>query len=273
MKYPFWFVNSFYAVSDFIMALIPRSPPTFAQLKQAKVIGHRGVYHHSAIKENTMAAFEVALKAKVWAIEFDIRWTKDLVPVVHHDVTTKRVFGKNIIIKNITFAELRQAIPEIPTLQEVVDRFGKKICLLIELKQEHYTQLEQRIAALKVILQPLTPAKDFYIISLIPELLAQVNCFSKNCYFAIGMVAMKGISQLAIEQKYAGIMGHYMLTRLPLVQQQLAAKQVVCTGFVNSKNGLFRELKRGVTLVSCNNPGKIQAIIDYYLQKGEAHEH
>lgn len=273
MKYPFWFVNSFYAVSDFIMALIPRSPPTLAQLKQAKVIGHRGVYRHTTIKENTMAAFELALSVKAWGIEFDIRWTKDLVPVVNHDISTRRVFGKSIIIKKVTFAELRQAVPEIPTLQEVVDRFGKKICLLIELKQEKYTQLEQRIATLKSILQPLTPAKDFYIISLIPHLLEQVNCFSKNCYFAIGMVAMKGIGQLAIKQKYAGIMGHYMLSKSTLIQQQVAAKQLVCTGFVSSKNTLFRELKRGVTLVSCNNPGKIQAIIDDYIQQGEAHEH
>lgn len=265
MRYPEWLNKAFYDISDFWSALIPRKTPSIIQFKNAKVMAHRGIHDNKFIKENTMAAFEHALAARVWGIELDIRWTKDFQPVVHHDADTHRLFKKNILIKNVTLAELQCEVPEIPTLQEVVEQFGKKIKLVIELKEELYTNLDQRKNNFQAALKNLIPIEDFYVISLAPLLLAQMNCYSASCYFPVGRVNMQLISDLALEKNYAGVLGHYVFTRNKHVRAQLAAGQQVGTGFVESKNCLFRELNRGVTILSSNHPAEMQAIINQYL--------
>ncbi len=265
MKYPAWLVNSFYFISDIVMAMIPRSVPNKNSLQHAKVMAHRGVYNNRDVKENTCKAFEGAMQAGNWGIELDIRWTKDVIPVVHHDANTQRVFNKNRLISDVTLQELQAELPEIPTLQKVVEQFGKKIHLVIELKQEDYTDVITRKACLQKILQPLTPINDFHIISLIPELLEKMNGFPSGTYFPIGLVSMLAINQLALDNDYAGIMGHYLFINNSIVQQQLLANKKVATGFSDSKNCLFRELNRGIEIISTNKGVKIQRIINHYL--------
>ena len=43
-----------------------------------------------------MQAFQLAVKHGSYGIEFDVRWTKDLVPVIHHDCDCSRVWGRSI---------------------------------------------------------------------------------------------------------------------------------------------------------------------------------
>jgi glycerophosphoryl diester phosphodiesterase len=198
MKYLEWLHYLFFKISNFIMAIIPRKTPTLNQFKNAKVMAHRGI-HNRHIKENTLAAFQKALEAKVWGIELDIRWTKDLQPVVHHDVTTQRVFGKNIVINQVTLAELQQAIPEIPSLQQVAEQLGKKIKLVIEFKAESYTHVEQRQLNLQQALKTLIPIEDFYLISLESYLLQQMRCYPSECYFPIGRTNLQIINDLALQ--------------------------------------------------------------------------
>ena len=50
-----------------------------------KVIAHRG--DHTIHPENTLPAFQAALDANAFGIEFDVRLTADLVPVVFHYFT------------------------------------------------------------------------------------------------------------------------------------------------------------------------------------------
>ena len=69
------------------------------------IIGHRGA---SAIApENTMAAFREAIAAGADGIEFDVRLTRDGVPVVIHDSTLHRTAGSPQRIADLTWAELK----------------------------------------------------------------------------------------------------------------------------------------------------------------------
>jgi glycerophosphoryl diester phosphodiesterase len=73
--------------------------------KSPLIIAHRGA---SAIApENTMAAFERAIADGADGIEFDVRLSKDGVPVVFHDSTLQRMAQKNIRTSSLTFGELQ----------------------------------------------------------------------------------------------------------------------------------------------------------------------
>ena len=55
------------------------------------IIGHRGA--SAVAPENTMAAFGEAIDVGADGIEFDVRLTRDGVPVVIHDGTLRRTGG------------------------------------------------------------------------------------------------------------------------------------------------------------------------------------
>ena len=120
---------------DLASELIPASNVTKEQLDNIKIVAHRG-WHSGEIKENTLEAFDKCVENNLFAIEFDVRWTKDLVPIVHHDASTYRVFDIDVKIKNLDFSTIRELIPEIPTLEEVINKYKEKIHMFIELKDE-----------------------------------------------------------------------------------------------------------------------------------------
>lgn len=69
------------------------------------IIAHRGA---SAISpENTLGAFRQAIEDGADGLEFDVRITKNGVPVVFHDPTLKRIAGKNARVIRLTSDELR----------------------------------------------------------------------------------------------------------------------------------------------------------------------
>ncbi len=69
------------------------------------VIAHRGESAHAP--ENTMAAFERAVRLGADALEFDVRLSADGVAVVHHDPTLERTTSGAGPVSARTVAELR----------------------------------------------------------------------------------------------------------------------------------------------------------------------
>src|SRR5690606_26715295 len=97
-------------------------------------IGHRGASGHEV--ENTMNGFRRAaeLGAEMW--ELDTQMTADGVVVVSHDDHLERVFGKDMHISRATFAELRAAVPDVPSFEEVAALARETGCgLYVELKR------------------------------------------------------------------------------------------------------------------------------------------
>jgi glycerophosphoryl diester phosphodiesterase len=70
------------------------------------IIGHRGA--SAKAPENTMAAFRMAIDAGADGIEFDVRLTRDGVPVVIHDHNLKRTGGVNHRVVDLSLADLKQ---------------------------------------------------------------------------------------------------------------------------------------------------------------------
>jgi glycerophosphoryl diester phosphodiesterase len=125
MELPSWLESRLMQICDSIFAIVPQQVPTLENLGKCKIISHRGQHDNITVFENTLSAFDHALEtAGIWGIELDFRWTKDLHPVVAHDPDLQRLFGSNLRIAETTLAELKQHCPLVPTLEEVLLRYG-----------------------------------------------------------------------------------------------------------------------------------------------------
>ena len=97
-------------------------------------IAHRGLFDDN-IKENTIKAFDNAFNNGYEGIEFDVRLTKDKIPVILHDSFLSRVFGVKGLLRNYTYQELLNNKIEIPKFEDVISRYNNKV-MVIELKEK-----------------------------------------------------------------------------------------------------------------------------------------
>lgn len=89
------------------------------------IVGHRGVCGHPGVKENTLAAFDIAVSCG-GGIELDLHLSRDNIPIVSHDPNLLRVHGIDRNIAELTLVELKQIAPEVPSLDEVFTHYGKR---------------------------------------------------------------------------------------------------------------------------------------------------
>lgn len=143
-----------FSISASNLALAQVRVATLAQQKVAApnvlVIGHRGA--SAKAPENTLPAFEAALKAKVDLVELDYYHSLDKVPVVFHDKTLDRttdsvqVLGKaKLAVEQVALDDLKKldagkwfkpqfAGTKIPTLLEALATIQPTGMTLIERK-------------------------------------------------------------------------------------------------------------------------------------------
>ena len=195
---------------------MPRKRPSREALQECKLISHRGEHDNQQIRENTIAAFDPVVAAGVWGIEFDVRWTKDLQPVVIHDSDTIRVFGVKLSVAEVSLSELRQMIPEIPTLAEVVATYGGKAHLMIELKPDKLADEETKVTRLKETLAPLEPGRDYHFLALEPERFSLTPFVNTEACILVSETNTAQVSQQVVSRKLGGICGHYLLLNAQL---------------------------------------------------------
>lgn len=119
-------------------------------MSRCGIISHRGVCRQSPrsarLGENTVEAFEEGI-AKLEtlgfpkSIEFDVRLTKDRVPVIIHDATLGRTTDGRGKIEDYLFADLQKFDAgygrKVPSLSEVLEHFkGQDVSFHIELKED-----------------------------------------------------------------------------------------------------------------------------------------
>ena len=109
-----------------------------------QVIGHRGTRGADRPPENTMAAFRYSANMGV-GFELDTQLSRSGEMVVIHDYTVDRTTGGKGKVAELTLAQLKEldagsyinpkfAGEKIPTLAEVLDEFGGKVKIDIEIK-------------------------------------------------------------------------------------------------------------------------------------------
>jgi glycerophosphoryl diester phosphodiesterase len=90
---------------------------------------HRGARAHAP--ENTLEAFDLALRLGASGLESDVWLTADGVPVLDHDGVVRRRLGRNQPIAEVT----RAALPaHIPSLAELLEALEQPCSLSLDLK-------------------------------------------------------------------------------------------------------------------------------------------
>jgi glycerophosphoryl diester phosphodiesterase len=242
------FLDVLQKVVDVFFAVIPRKKPT--NMHNAFLIAHRGVHNNKDRIENTLDAFEKALELGCWGVELDVQATKDHVLVVNHDATLQRLWHKNVAIAHLDYKELHHLAPKIPTLAQVVEKYGKRMHLFIEIKTSLVAEGE-----LVKTLQELVPIDDYHLLSLNESLFSSFSRFPKPALLLVaGPYNVEKFCRLSLEKNYGGVLGHYVLLNKNKIKRlQGNNKQRVGVGFINSKFGLYRELNRGVLWLFSNN--------------------
>ena len=247
-------------LADIWFMSVPRRRPQQQALLNCKIISHRGEHDNRQVRENTMTAFARVADAGVWGIELDVRWTRDLQPVVVHDTHTGRVFGVDLEVAAVSLAELREQVPEIPTLQEVVDHFGGKTHLMVELKGDQLNEYDTRSERLREIFAELEPVNDYHFLALQIELFRLAGFVGNKACVPVAELNVNQFSREVLASDMAGICGQYLLMRQGLVEQHHRHGQKLGTGFTTSRFCLYRELNREVDWIFTNNALRLNAI-------------
>ncbi|UCE14836.1 MAG: glycerophosphodiester phosphodiesterase [Candidatus Heimdallarchaeota archaeon] len=107
-------------------------------MKDIKIIAHRG-YLIKGEPENSIPAFHTAITHGADGLEFDIHLTSDNKFVCFHDDTLEKIGRsgqiKDLPQKELASIELADGIL-IPTLEEILENFGNRVILNIEVKSQ-----------------------------------------------------------------------------------------------------------------------------------------
>ncbi|MBI4138699.1 hypothetical protein HY479_00935 [Candidatus Uhrbacteria bacterium] len=108
------------------------------------LFAHRGS-HDRQTSENTIAAFERAVERGCDGIEFDLRISRDGVPVAVHDENLHRVAGDARRVRDLASKELRDVVlrghGHIPTLNEITASIPAPTLFDIEVKDRDVLEI------------------------------------------------------------------------------------------------------------------------------------
>ena len=109
-------------------------------MREPSIIGHRGA--PVVALENTLPAFEAAIAAGADGIEFDVRLSRDGVPVIIHDDTLTRTHGVRRRVAELTGDELRSfGVPSLRELFELMSGNSLLLCLEIKSREPELAEL------------------------------------------------------------------------------------------------------------------------------------
>lgn len=194
------------------------------------LLGHRGARASTTVPENTFASFDLALEHGCDGFEFDVRRAACGSAVVCHDPK----------VGQITIARARaRRLPKLPRLNDVLQRYGERAFLNIELKVK---DLESKVLN---ALDEFPPRQGYVVSSFIPDVVMELEARSSSV--AIGIICQTK-AQLARWRKLPVdyVIPQELLVSRLLVQEIQAAGLQVLVWTVNEKGAMLRLAEWGV---------------------------
>jgi glycerophosphoryl diester phosphodiesterase len=229
------------------------------------VIAHRGASAYRA--ENTLPAYELAVLQRADMIEIDLHRTRDGAIVVTHDEDLSGLGGAGEIA-GASLDEVRALDAgggsRVPTLDEVLDRFGSRIPFNLEIKRAkdfEYPGLEE--AALSAVTRRgLLP--DTLFSSFFDPVLRRLRSLSGAA--RIGFLVSRRFPARAVERACA-VGAEALNPEAPLVTAELMAEArgaglAVYPFTVDAEDEMRRLLDLGVDGLFTNHPDRLRALID-----------
>lgn len=233
-----------------------------------RLVAHRGAHGPGLATENTLQAFDLCLSAGVWGVECDIRLTRDNQPVVIHDPDCGRNFGRpDMEIAQTDFATLRAAVPELPHLNEVLERYAGQMHLMLEIKESS----GERPALPSVInsaLSALEPGRDYHLLSLLPDELEVFSDIPEWAKVDVAWFNTADTIKCNMALKHGGVGGSLALITTERLRRLQASGKQVGTGFVETPTALRREVNRGVDWIFTDCVLKLQPLLSAGVKPG-----
>jgi glycerophosphoryl diester phosphodiesterase len=249
------------------------------------IIGHRGA--SAVAPENTMAAFQEAIAAGADGIEFDVRLTRDGVPVVIHDSTLRRTGNLPGRVADLTWSEVKDVevgswfihkqklqrssfAPEtVPSLEQLLTLFESNNRLLyLEMKCDSISAqkplaeacirlINQRGLKQRVIIECFElPALK--IVREIDPAIRTAALFEPKLSQP-SVLSTQSIINRALEVGASELALHHRLARKSLVQKAKLAGLRVVVWTVDDPVWIFRAKSIGVDALITNDPAAMLA--------------
>jgi glycerophosphoryl diester phosphodiesterase len=241
------------------------------------IIAHRGV--SQLLPENTHPAFEAALRAPVAGIELDLQLSADGVPVVYHHRTLARAGLRGKRVHLLDFATLREldvagwlatylGHQSMPTLDEVLDRYGGRTRLFLEVKARKGVDTGQRHRQLALRVVEAVAARGLfesvYILSFDRALLTATRKVAPALHYVLNTkwpVAVGGRRGMAAAGLFAVCIDIRRLT--PTFAMRCHAEGVaVITYTCNSQRAVRRAVEAGVDAMISDHPFWLAGYLD-----------
>jgi glycerophosphoryl diester phosphodiesterase len=202
------------------------------------LLGHRGTRVSDAVGENTLAAFDLALRLGCDGFEFDVRRTACGRAVICHDEKAEGI--------RIAAASCGQ-LESLPCLEDVLSRYAASAFLDIELK---VPGLESDVL---LALREHPPERGYVVSSFLPEVLLELRV--RSAEVALGFICDRKETvdrwqELPVEY----VIPKHALITSKLVQAVHRADKTMLTWTVNEKKTMLRLAGWGVDGVISDDP-------------------
>ena len=203
---------------------------------QLLLLGHRGA--RADAPENTLAAFDLALKHGADGFEFDVRHTSDKRSIICHDPKFNR-----LVIRKHTFKQLQASSPSEkelpPSLEDVLERYGCTAFLNIEVKVRGMEQAVLRA------MKKYPPRRGYFISSFLPSVVRELHALDKSLVLgALAETPWQLRRWRTLPVRY--VVPHYRLLSARLIESVRAMGKSVITWTVNDPRVMVRAAKWGV---------------------------
>jgi glycerophosphoryl diester phosphodiesterase len=241
------------------------------------VIAHRGAKAYKP--ENTIAAFELGVAQGADMLETDLHLSRDTKIPISHDATLER-FEREGELSDLTLEELREVsrrsfdargsgeqYEPIPTLEEVLDRFGEQIPINLEIKTDAsgraYPGL-QRMVFDEVVERGLLGKTLFSSFS--DDALRELRGFSEEVRLAVLVDprAPEGIFGRAAAVSAEAVNPHFVNASADLVQEAHRIGLAVYVYTVDDPEQMGELFDRGVDGIFSNAPDVLRAVADSF---------
>jgi glycerophosphoryl diester phosphodiesterase len=235
------------------------------------IIGHRGA--SAVAPENTMAAFREAIAVGADGIEFDVRLTRDSVPVVIHDSTLRRTGGVNQRVADLSWQELTKvdvgswfrpgsfAAETVPSLRELFDLFqSNNASLYLEMKCDSPAEYKPLAEACSRLIDEYS-FKERVVVECfeLPALkvLKEIDSEIKTAALFDRVFTDQSVITRATEIGAMAVALHHRLARKTLVEKSKQAGLHVAVWTVDDPIWIDRARAIGIDALITNNPARM----------------
>ena len=213
-------------------------------------IGHRGARAYEP--ENTLRSFRRAVELGVDAVELDVRRTRDNEIVVIHNSDVNKTTDGSGAVNEFTLEEIKKFVTDkdehIPTLEEVLDAVGKRVKLLVELKEAGIEEKVLDLIRRKGLID------NVILISFHEDVLRKVRELDNTVTTGLIYVRHKNPIQSALELKAEYLLPLYRFTHSANVKKAHENGLKVIVWTINTKEEAAEYMKKGVDGIATDRP-------------------